>query len=109
MDPSTVNTDLGVSERGTVVGRLDGSRRAPRDQRLGGRVLFMIGTLIGYSLAEILVKCLMLVQLLVRVFTGAPSARLLDPGERLSRYIYAAWRYLCFCAEHPPWPMSRWR
>ncbi len=109
MDPSSVHADLGVSESGPIAGSSGQSRRAPRDQRLGGRVLFMIGSLIGYSLAELLVKGLMLVQLLVRIFTGAPSERLLDPGERLSRYIYSAWRYLCFCAEDPPWPMSRWR
>ena len=109
MDPSTPHAGLGGSDTGAAAGRPSEIQRAPRDQRLGGRVLFMIGSLIGYSLAELLVKGLMLVQLLVRIFTGAPSERLLDPGERLSRYIYTAWRYLCFCADHPPWPMSRWR
>jgi len=109
MEPSTVHAGLGGSDSGTATGRPGQSQRAPRDQRLGGRVLFMIGSLIGYSLAELLVKGLMLIQLLVRIFTGAPSARLLDPGERLSRYIYTSWRYLCFCAEQPPWPMCRWR
>lgn len=82
---------------------------APRDRRFGWRLVFVAGTLLAYSVAELLGKALVILQLLVRAITGAPSVRLVAAGEHLSRYIYDAWRYLCFCADTPPWPLHRWQ
>lgn len=74
---------------------------------LGIRAMFMAGTFVAYNLAEIAAKLTLLAQLVASLFTLRLNSRLLDVGERLSRYINAAWRFLLFREEVPPWPFER--
>jgi len=74
---------------------------------LGRRLLLMVGSFVGYSLAEFAAKLILVAQILFVATTGRANPWLLEQGQRTSRYIYSAWNYLLFVSTQPPWPLQR--
>lgn len=72
------------------------------------RTLFMLLFLVIYSIAELLVKTTVLLQLVFLACSGRLQRHLLAFSASLSAYIYLIWRYLTFNEQQLPWPFSAW-
>lgn len=74
---------------------------------LGKRLLLMVGSFVGYSLAEFAAKLILVSQIFYVAITGRTISWLLEQRQRVSRYIHSAWNYLLFVNQAPPWPLQR--
>ena len=72
------------------------------------RVLWMVIFAIVWQVAEILLAIVVLVQLVYRLFYGAPNAGLLSFGDSLSQYLAQIGRFGTFNTEDKPWPFADW-
>lgn len=72
------------------------------------RVLWMLVFVIVWQLAELVLLCLVVVQLLVRLVQGEPNRALMDFGDSLSRYLAQIGRFEAFHSDRKPWPFADW-
>ncbi|MDX1656667.1 MAG: DUF4389 domain-containing protein [Candidatus Competibacteraceae bacterium] len=72
------------------------------------RGLYMLLFALIYSLAEVVVIAVAILQFLVVLVTASPNTRLLEFGRGLSCYIYQIWLFLTFNDERLPFPFDRW-
>lgn len=72
------------------------------------RALFMLLFLVLYSAAEIVLKILVLVQLVLALVSGSVNDKLLRLGSSLSIYVRQVFSYLTFNTEQQPFPMDDW-
>lgn len=79
-----------------------------KDSTTWKRILFMLLFAFIYSIAEIVVTAVVVLQILFRLFTGQPNDRLLAFGRQVSDYIYQILMFLTFNAEEKPFPFSNW-
>lgn len=79
-----------------------------KDSATWKRILFMLLFAFIYSIAEIVVTAVVVLQILFRLFTGQPNDRLLAFGRQVSDYIYQILMFLTFNAEEKPFPFSNW-
>lgn len=73
-----------------------------------GRALFMVLFGIIYSVAEIVLVTVVVLQFCFVLFSGSTNARLLTFGAELSDFLYQIFRYLTYNSEEKPFPFSNW-
>jgi hypothetical protein len=73
-----------------------------------GRALFMILFGIIYSVAEVVLVAVVVIQFLFVLFTNEKNERLLGFGKELSTFIYQVFLYLTFNTEEKPFPFADW-
>jgi hypothetical protein len=72
------------------------------------RLIFMILFAAIFYVAVVVLVAGVLIQFLLKLFTGDPNARLTKLGESLARYVYQIVRFLTFNTEDMPFPWSDW-
>ena len=72
------------------------------------RLLYMIFFAIAYSIAEVVLGIVTLVQFVIVLITGTANDNLLRLGNNLSAYVYQVFRFLTFNTETQAFPFSDW-
>jgi Domain of unknown function (DUF4389) len=72
------------------------------------RGLYMLIFVVLYSVAEVVVGAVVVLQFLFTLFTGQTNARLILFGHDLSRYIYEVMLFMTFNSEELPFPFREW-
>jgi len=73
-----------------------------------GRALFMILFGIIYSVAEVVLVAVIVIQFFFVLFTSEKNERLLRFGKELSTFIYQVFLFLTFNTEEKPFPFTDW-
>lgn len=73
-----------------------------------GRALFMILFGIIYSVAEVVIVAVVVIQFFIVLFSGETNGRLLRFGKELSQFIYQVFLYLTYNVEEKPFPFADW-
>ncbi|OLU29056.1 lipase [Pseudomonas sp. PA15(2017)] len=79
-----------------------------KGEPIGLRIVWMLLFLFVWQLAELLLAGVVLLQLIYRVFYGAPNGGLLSFGDSLSQYLAQIGRFGTFNSESKPWPFADW-
>lgn len=72
------------------------------------RILWMLVFLLIWQVAQTLLGGVVLVQLIYRLFYGAPSASLMNFGDSLSQFLAQIGRFGSFHSDQKPWPFADW-
>jgi len=72
------------------------------------RVLFVILFALIYSVAEVVIVTVVLVQFGFVLITGERNKKLLDFGANLSTFVYQILRYVSFNTDDKPFPFTDW-
>jgi hypothetical protein len=72
------------------------------------RVLYMLLFGITYSVAEMVLGLIVLVQFFLLLFTGAASEPLLRLSNNIAAYVRQVFRFLAFNTEEMPFPIGEW-
>ena len=72
------------------------------------RGIFMILFGIIYSVTEVIVFVVILLQFFFVLFTGRQNVRLKEFGEGLSVFIYQIVSYWTYNSEERPFPFAKW-
>jgi len=72
------------------------------------RGVFMLLFVLIYSVTEVIVLVVVLLQFLFVLFTGHQNTRLKDFGEGLSVFVYQIMSYWTYNSEERPFPFARW-
>ena len=72
------------------------------------RALFMLLFAIIWSVAEMALAAVAIVQLALILLTKSANAQILKFGRALSEYIYQIARFLTFATEEKPFPFADW-
>jgi hypothetical protein len=72
------------------------------------RALYMVFFFIAYSIAELLLGVVVLLQFVIVLLTGSANENLLRLGNNLTRYIYQVFRFQTFNTEEQAFPFSDW-
>jgi hypothetical protein len=79
-----------------------------QDDGIWMRLLYMILFVFIYSVAEILLIAVVLMQIGFVVFSGERNQKLLSLGADISVFILEMLRYFTFNSERKPFPFSEW-
>jgi hypothetical protein len=79
---------------------------ARRETLLRGLLIILFAII--YSIAELVVGAVVLLQFGFVLITGERNAKLLELGARTSTYIYQILQYVTFNADTRPFPFSDW-
>jgi len=79
-----------------------------KDPSIWKRGLYMLLCTVFYSIAEVVMFAVVIVQFILKLFTGETNQRLLKLGQGLASYIYQIVQFLNFNSEHLPYPFSGW-
>ena len=79
-----------------------------KDESFWLRLPFMLLFFLAWKLTELVLMGVVLLQVVFRLFSGAPQPHLLALGSQLTRYAYQIFRYLTFNAEAKPFPFADW-
>lgn len=72
------------------------------------RGLYILLFVIIYSIAEIVVYGVVVLQFLFTLFTGTCNTRLQELGRNLSTFIYQVFTYLTYNSDEKPFPFAPW-
>jgi hypothetical protein len=72
------------------------------------RALHMVLFAIAYSIAELILVLVILVQFVTILFTGRASEPLLRFGNGLATYVRQIFRFLTYNTEAMPFPFADW-
>ncbi len=72
------------------------------------RVLYMLLFTLFYTVAEIVLGAVVIIQIFFVLIKGDPNERLLTFGSQLSKYVYQIFMYLTYNSEEKPYPFSDW-
>lgn len=72
------------------------------------RGLYMLLFAVLYSLAEFVLIAVVVLQFLLKLFTGETNPRLLKLGQSLASYIYQIIEFLTFNSDYQPYPFGAW-
>lgn len=72
------------------------------------RILWMVVFTVIWQVAVVVLGAVVLVQLVYRLFYGAPNATLLRMGDSVSQYLAQIGRFGTFNTDEKPWPFSDW-
>jgi len=72
------------------------------------KVLYLILFYMIYSLTDLALIVITVVQTFLRLFTGEPSESLKDAGRSLGTYVKQISEYLSYASESKPFPFSDW-
>jgi len=73
-----------------------------------GRALFMLLFGIIYSVAEMVLVTVVVLQFCFVLFSGNTNDRLLRFGAELSDFLYQIFMYLTYNSEEKPFPFANW-
>lgn len=77
-----------------------------KDKKLWRRVLYMILFWIAYNIAELVIGAVVILQVIIRLFSGSVNERLRIFGKQLSMYAYSVFLFLTFNSEAMPFPFD---
>lgn len=80
----------------------------PKYESIALRIFWMLVFVLVWQGAQLLLGALVLVQLIYRLFYGAPSANLMNFGDSLSQYLAQIGRFGSFHSDQKPWPFADW-
>jgi hypothetical protein len=72
------------------------------------RILWMLLFVLVWQVAEVVLGVAVLVQLVYRLFNGAPSLSVMSFGDSLSQYLAQIGRFGTFHTDQKPWPFADW-
>lgn len=72
------------------------------------RGIFMLLFVLIYSVTEVIVFVVVVLQFLFVLFTGHLNSRLREFGDGLSIFVYQIMSYWTYNAEERPFPFSPW-
>lgn len=72
------------------------------------RILYVVLFCIIFSVMDIIVAVLALVQSIIAVVSGEPSPALQDFGQRLGLYLKQILDFVSFSSEEKPFPFADW-
>ena len=72
------------------------------------RILWMVLFVLVWQVAEVVLAAVVLVQLVYRLFYGAPSLSVMSFGDSLSQYLAQIGRFGTFNIDQKPWPFADW-
>ena len=72
------------------------------------RGLYMLLFALFYSVAEIVLFVVVLVQFFFKLFTGQTNPRLLMLGQSIATYIYQIIQFLTFNSDYRSFPFGDW-
>ena len=72
------------------------------------RGLYMVLFAVIYSVTEVVIGAVVILQFLFTLVTGQTNARLLQFGRSLSRYVYQIMLFFTFNSEDLPFPFTEW-
>lgn len=72
------------------------------------RGLYMLMFALFYSIAEVVLFSVVIIQFFLILFTGSNNTRLLKLGQSLATYIYQIIQYLTFNSEYQAYPFGGW-
>jgi hypothetical protein len=79
-----------------------------KQQTIWLRGLYMLMFALFYSVAEFVLFAVVVVQFLLKLFTGMNNPRLLTLGQSLATYIYQVLQFLTFNSDFQPYPFNEW-
>ncbi len=82
----------------------------PKDSRAATleRLLYVVLFFFVYSVAEVVLGAVVVIQFGFVLVTGARNENLLRFGASLSRFIYDVFRYMTFNRDDRPFPFQPW-
>lgn len=72
------------------------------------RGLYMLLLTLFYSVAEVVLFAVALVQFFFNLFTGQTNPRLLKLGQSIATYVYQIVQYLTFNSDYLSYPFGAW-
>ena len=72
------------------------------------RILWMVLFVLVWQVAEVVLAVAVIVQLVYRLFNGAPSLSVMSFGDSLSQYLAQIGRFGTFHTDQKPWPFADW-
>jgi len=72
------------------------------------RGLYMLMFALFYSIAEVVLFAVVIVQFLLKLFTGNTNPRLLKLGQSIATYIYQIIQFLTFNSDYQSYPFGAW-
>jgi len=72
------------------------------------RGVFMLLFVLIYSVAEVIVAVVVLLQFFFVLFTGQQNTRLREFGDGLSLFVYQIMSYWTYNSEERPFPFAPW-
>ncbi|QXI27186.1 DUF4389 domain-containing protein [Pseudomonas vanderleydeniana] len=72
------------------------------------RILWMLVFLLVWQVAQFILGAVVLIQLVYRLFYGAPSGNLMNFGDSLSQFLAQIGRFGTFHSDQKPWPFADW-
>jgi len=79
-----------------------------KDRATWRRILYMLLFVVLYSIAEVVVGAVVVVQPLIKLTSGQTNPRLREFGAQLAGYMYSILLFLTFNSERHPFPFSEW-
>ena len=79
-----------------------------KQQSTWKRGLYMLMYALFYSVSEVVLFALVIVQFLLKLITGETNARLHKLGQSIATFIYQVIQYLTFNSEYQPYPFGAW-
>ncbi|MCB1694043.1 MAG: DUF4389 domain-containing protein [Pseudomonadales bacterium] len=72
------------------------------------RGLFMLLFAIIFSVAKVVMGCVIFIQFLFKLFAGDPNDRLMEFGDDLSVFMFQILQFQTFNTEMKPFPFAPW-
>lgn len=72
------------------------------------RGLYMLLLTLFYSVAEVVLFAVALLQFFFTLFTGQTNPRLLKLGQSIATYVYQIVQYLTFNSDYLSYPFGAW-
>ncbi|SDS42158.1 protein of unknown function [Halopseudomonas litoralis] len=72
------------------------------------RLVYTLLFALAWQVVEVLLAAILVLQIVLRLFTGEPNAQLAGFGNSLSQYAWQMGRYVSGAAEEKPWPFMEW-
>ena len=72
------------------------------------RLVYTLLFAVAWQVVEVLLAVILVLQIIFRLLTGEPEARLAGFGNSLSQYAWQMGRYVTGAAEEKPWPFMEW-
>ena len=79
-----------------------------KQQTIWLRGLYMLLFALCYSVAELVLFAIVVLQFLLQLFTGKTNPHLLTLGQGIATYIYQIIQFLTFNSEYQPYPFAAW-
>ncbi|CAA6807146.1 MAG: Possible lipase [uncultured Thiotrichaceae bacterium] len=73
------------------------------------RIVYMVLFGFVYSIAEVVMIAIAVVQVLFKLSTGEVNQNLLALGKQVVKYIYNIMQFLTFSTDEKPFPFSTWQ